>query len=210
MLIVLSPVRVITVFLILLLLVVFKGRAYWQDIARMCWRMKWLWLSLLILYGWFIPGSPVFFSELIPLALIPSGEGLTTGLLRALVLLNIITAVVLIIKTSSKQGLIVSIMWLMTPFKLFKIDTGVFAARLVLTMESVTDTEAEIRQSMKKKNSSSSYLQRGIETVADLLLSVEQQAKETSAILVALPQMDMPELSQWLMPLGLFIVLYMI
>ena len=209
MLVALNPERVIIVTIALLLLVIIKGKIYWQAIRQMCWRMKWLWLSLLILYGWFIPGSPIFFTDIVPLILIPSSEGLIMGGLRALVLFNIISAVVLIVKSTTKEALIVSIMWLMTPFKLFKIDTGIFAARLVLTMERVTETESEIRSSLQENNTVS-YLQRGIDTVARLLVMVEQQASESSAVLVTLPHIDMPKFTQWLIPIVLFATLYWI
>lgn len=209
MLVALSPERVVIITIALLLLVILKGKIYWQAIRQMCWRMKWLWLSLLILYGWFIPGSPIFFTDIVPLILIPSSEGLIMGGLRALVLFNIISAVVLIVKSTTKEALIVSIMWLMTPFKLFKMDTGVFAARLVLTMERVTETESEIRSSLQENNTVS-YLQRGIDAVARLLIMVEQQASEDPSILVTLPHIDMPKLTQWLIPIILFATLYWI
>ena len=209
MLVALNPERVIIVTIALLLLVIIKGKIYWQAIRQMCWRMKWLWLSLLILYGWFIPGSPIFFTDIVPLILIPSSEGLIMGGLRALVLFNIISAVVLIVKSTTKEALIVSIMWLMTPFKLFKMDTAVFAARLVLTMERVTETESEIRSSLQENNTVS-YLQRGIDAVARLLIMVEQQASEDPSILVTLPHIDMPKLTQWLIPIILFATLYWI
>ncbi len=210
MLVALSPERVIIIAVSLFLLIALKGRHYWQDVWRMCWRMKWLWFSLLVLYGWFIPGSPVIFSDTIPLVLIPSSEGLVIGILRALVLLNIVTAVVLIIKSTSKEALIVSIMWLITPFKLFKIDTGVFAARLVLTMERVTEKESEIKKSLQAKQKTGSFVQRGIDTVAGLLIDVEQQARKTPDISVSLPYIKMPAPTQWLIPIVLFVILYLI
>jgi len=210
MLIVLDTQRVLIITVVLFLLILLKGKKYWQDIQAMCWRMKWLWLSLLILYGWFIPGSPVFFSDIIPLGLIPSSEGLIIGALRGLVLLNIICAVVLLIKTTSKEALISSIMWFITPFKWLKIDTGVFAARLVLTMDSVTGTETDIRESLQEQTQPVSYLQRGINAIATLLIKVEQQAQDSPTTTIVLPQADMPKLTQWLIPIALFVALYMI
>jgi len=210
MLVVLKPERVIIITLALFVFVLLKGQSYWKDIWRMCWRMKWLWLSLLILYGWFIPGSPLFFTNSIPLFLVPSSEGLIMGLLRGLVLLNIISAVVLIIKSTSKESLIVSIIWLMTPLRLFRVNTARFSARLVLTMERVTDTENEIRTSLSKNNQSTSIFQRGIDSIARLLVNIEQQAGDSPTVLVSLPQIEMPALVQWLLPLLLFVGLYMI
>jgi len=210
MLVALNPERVIIISAGLFLFMVLKGRTYWQHIWQLCWRLKWLWLSLLVLYGWFVPGDPLFISDMMPIAFIPSQDGLITGLLRALVLFNIISAVVLIMKSTSREALIISIMWLMVPFKLFKIDTGLFAARLVLTMDRVTDTEAEIRQSLDKNKKNISLVQRGIDAIAHLLINVEQQARDSSVVLVSLPQLDRPKMVQWLIPLLLFVGLYLI
>ena len=210
MLVSLNPERVILISVGLFSFLILKGRAYWQHIWQLCWRMKWLWISLLVLYGWFVPGSPMFITDLIPLALIPSQDGLTTGLLRALVLLNIISAVVLIMKSTSQEALIVSIMWLIYPFKMLKVDTGLFAARLVLTMDRVTDTEAEIRQSLKENEKTTPIVQRGIDAVASLLLRVEQHATTHSSVGVSLPRIETPSVIQWLIPLVLFVVLYLI
>jgi len=210
MLVALSADRVIFISAGLLLILIFTRHNYWSHIWNMCRRLKWLWFSLLILYGWFVPGSPVFFSDMIPLAFIPSQEGLIIGGLRALVLLNIIIAVVLIIKSTSNEALIVSIMWLMTPFKLLKVDTGKFAARLVLTLDLVTDTETEIKQSLKATDNSSAFFKRGIDAISRLLLDVEKQATNSPVVLISLPQIGMPKIVQWLIPIALFAALYML
>lgn len=210
MLVSINPARILILTIALILLVSLKGKIYWQAVWQMSWRMKWLWLSLLILYGWFIPGSPVFFTNRIPLAFIPSSEGIVLGSLRALVLFNIITAVVLLIKSTSKEALIVSIMWLMTPLKLLKIDTGIFAARLVLTMERVTDTEMEIKKSLQENANTASYLQRGIDVIARFLIAVEQQASKSPDVKISLPFIAMPRLAQWSIPIILSVTLYLI
>ncbi|MCK4742774.1 MAG: hypothetical protein KAT25_03015 [Sulfuriflexus sp.] len=163
--------------------------------------MKWFWLSLLILYGWFIPGTPIFIFENISVEYIPSIEGLSAGGLRAIALLSIVSAVVLMMKSTSQQELIVSIMWLISPLRLFKIKTAQFAARLVLTLDAVTNTEIGIKDALKKSDTEISIFQCGINSMANLLVNIEMQAIKNTDTKVVLPRLDAPALYQWLIPL---------
>jgi len=208
MLVAINIERLVFIMSVLLIILILNGQTYWHGVWRMVARLKWLWLSLLVLYGWFLPGSPIFFSETIPLRFIPSYEGLRLGSLRALALLSIVCAVVIVIGSTKREVLIVSIMWLIKPLQMIKINTGQFAARLVLTLEKVTATEAVIKKAMAVKDSKTSLFQRGIDVIADLLLNIEAQASNSSAAVVSLPELESPRILQWLIPLVLFAVLY--
>jgi len=205
-----SPLRISLILLLLCFLLVFAGRAYWYAVWKMSKKMKWFWLSLLVLYGWFIPGTPVFFLETIPVTYIPSIEGLSEGGLRALALFSIVSAVVLIMKSSTQGELIVSIMWLISPLRLLKIQTTKFAARLVLTLEKVTNTEKEINNELFTGNKQISIFQRGIYLIANLLVAIEKQAVDSSDQTITLPELDAPALYQWLIPIIFIAGLYIL
>lgn len=200
-----SPMRTLVIVIILSLLLLFMGLEYFQASWKMCKRMKWFWLSLLILYGWFIPGTPVFIFENISVEYIPSIEGLSAGGLRAIALLSIVSAVVLMMKSTSQEELIVSIMWLISPLRLFKIKTTQFSARLALTLDTVTNTENSIKDALDETNKKISIFQRGIDSMATLLANIETRAIKKSDTKIVLPQLDAPELYQWLIPLVLII-----
>ena len=200
-----SPMRTLVIVIILSLLLLFMGLQYFQASWKMCKRMKWFWLSLLVLYGWFIPGTPIFIFENISVEYIPSIEGLSAGGLRAIALLSIVSAVVLMMKSTSQEELIVSIMWLISPLRLFKIKTAQFAARLVLTLDTVTNTENSIKDALDETNKQISIFQRGIDSMAALLVNIETRAIQKSDTKIVLPQLDMPKLYQWLIPLILII-----
>lgn len=197
--------RTLVIVIILSLLLLFMGLEYFQASWKMCKRMKWFWISLLILYGWFIPGTPVFIFENISVEYIPSIEGLSAGGLRAVALLSIVSAVVLMMKSTSQEELIVSIMWLISPLRLFKIKTAQFSARLVLTLDTVTNTENSIKDALDETNKQISIFQRGIDSIATLLVNIETQAIKNSDTKIVLPQLAAPELYQWLIPLILII-----
>ena len=200
-----SPMRTLVIVIILSLLLLFMGLEYFQASWKMCKRMKWFWISLLILYGWFIPGTPVFIFENISVEYIPSIEGLSAGGLRAVALLSIVSAVVLMMKSTSQEELIVSIMWLISPLRLFKIKTAQFSARLVLTLDTVTNTENSIKDALDETNKQISIFQRGIDSIATLLVNIETQAIKNSDTKIVLPQLAAPELYQWLILLILII-----
>ena len=200
-----SPMRTLVIVIILSLLLLFMGLEYFQAIWKMCKRMKWFWLSLLVLYGWFIPGTPIFIFENISVEYIPSIDGLSAGGLRATALLSIVSAVVLMMKSTSQEELIVSIMWLISPLRLFKIKTAQFSARLVLTLDTVTNTENSIKDALDKTNKQTSIFQRGIDSMATLLENIETRAIKNSDAKIVLPKLDTPELYQWLIPLILII-----
>jgi len=205
-----QPLRVVLIGGVLLFLLIVKGKEYWHASLNMCWRMKWIWLSLLILYGWFIPGTPLFVSEYLQAMYIPSIEGLKMGAVRAAALLSIVSGVVLLMKSTLRNELIVSIIWLLAPLRVLKLNTGLFAARLVLTIEKVTETENQVLHALKASEKMQSVFQRGIDSIASLLIEIEQQATDTPETLVSLPRLDMPMPYQWLIPLILFMGLYVI
>ena len=205
-----SPLRILLILLLLCLLLMFAGRACWHAVWKMSKRMKWFWLSLLVLYGWFIPGTPILFLEVIPVTYIPSVEGLSAGGLRALALFSIVSAVVLMVKSSTQGELIVSIMWLISPLRLLKIQTTQFAARLVLTLENVTNTEHEIYKELFAGDKQVSVFQHGIYLIANLLVAIEKQAVDSSDQTITLPELDAPALYQWLIPIFLVAGLYIL
>lgn len=200
-----SPLRTLVVVLILCLLLLLMGKEYWLAVWAMCKRMKWLWLSLLILYGWFIPGTPVFLLDSIPIRFIPSIEGLSAGSLRAVALLSIVSAVVLMMKSTSREELIVAIMWLISPLRVLKIQTAQFSARLVLTLDMVTNTKSGIKDALQRSKQDGGIVQGGIDAIANLLVGIEKQANENPDGVIVLPKLAMPALLQWLIPLLLLI-----
>ena len=196
-----SPLRILVVSSLLLLFLIFTGKEYWLAVLVMCKRMKWFWLSLLILYGWFIPGSPIVLIEGISMQYIPSIEGVKAGGIRAIALLNIIGAVVLMMKSTVREEFIVSIMWLISPLRFLKIETVQFSARLVLTLETVIKTENKIKKLMQKEQDKIGIVQRGVDAIVSLLADIEKQAFINSDTTITLPKLPAPAAYQWLIPI---------
>jgi hypothetical protein len=102
--------------------------------TRIIKRMRWLFLSILIVYLWFTPGEP-----LLPIKtdFMPTLQGLQTGLLRVLSLILIIVAVNYFISTIARHRLVQAIVWLLYPLNWMAIDTRQLALRIALTLELI-------------------------------------------------------------------------
>lgn len=102
--------------------------------TRIIKRMRWLFLSILVVYLWFTPGEPILPVES---GLMPTIEGLQTGLLRVLSLVLIIFAVNYFISTIARNRLVEAIVWLLYPLNWITIDTRQLALRIALTLELI-------------------------------------------------------------------------
>lgn len=94
-------------------------------------RSRWLLLTMLVMFGWFTPGTPLSF---IPGA---STEGLllaADNLGRLLIALSIVA---LILKALSAADLVAGMRLLLAPLVLFKLSRDRFAVRLALTLNEV-------------------------------------------------------------------------
>ena len=118
-----------------------------HSLLRMMRRVRWLLLAILILYGWFTPGT-----ALIPAwaPYSPSLEGLQQGLLRAAVLLAIVAAVYLLITTTPRGDLVAGLLWCGRPLRRLGVDDQRFAVRLVLALEAVPEVQTLARAALDK------------------------------------------------------------
>lgn len=107
-----------------------------RSFTRVVMRMRWLFISILVIYGLGTPGELI---PHIPLDFAPTFDGLQLGLLHieritiALATLNILFI------TGSKQDLILGLYILLSPLKYVGLNIEKFAVRLFLTLEYVED-----------------------------------------------------------------------
>jgi energy-coupling factor transporter transmembrane protein EcfT len=110
------------------------GPTAWRRCLELNRRLRWFFVSIILLYGWFTPGR-----ELLPAAypLSPTLEGLLLGLGRVMILAIIVGAVVWLLARSSREDLVGAILWLTAPLAGLGFPRERFAVRLVLTLEAV-------------------------------------------------------------------------
>lgn len=107
-----------------------------RNFLRVVRRMRWLFVSLLIIYAFTTPGE--YIPELLAYAS-PTYEGCVLGLLQINKLLIALSSLSLLFASSSKQDLIAGLYMLLTPLKFFGLNVERFSARLLLTLDYVEE-----------------------------------------------------------------------
>jgi len=101
-------------------------------------RSRWLLLTMLVMFGWFTPGTPLSF---IPGA---STEGLLLAMDNLARLLIALSIVALILKALSAPELVAGMRSLLAPLVLFKVSRDRIAVRLALTLNEVEASRQEM------------------------------------------------------------------
>jgi len=101
-----------------------------SSAIRMTFKLKWLFLSILLVY--------YFFS--------PQVSHLSSALLRIFVLISIIFSVNLYLKSSTIEQILESLLWLFSPLKLLNVNVERLSLRAVLTIEYIDILTNKIEQ----------------------------------------------------------------
>lgn len=171
-------------------------------------RLRWFFLSLLIVYGWFTPGTPLWETGVLPAAVIPSIEGLGAGFARILALLLIVFAVNLMLRSSTREELLTALYSLARPLTVFGLSRERLALRVLLVMEALDDMRGMVQRELADRPRGSAGL-RGVGRFASTLLSsVIAHAESRPAQEIRLSFAASPPLRQWCYPALLVLVLY--
>lgn len=103
-------------------------------------RMRWLFLSIFIIYAFATPGEliPNF-----PVHFAPTFEGLQLGLVQIEKLLIALAALSLLLTSSPREQMMLGLYMLLSPFNLIGLNVERFAARLMLTLDYVEELAAK-------------------------------------------------------------------
>ena len=165
-------------------------------------RVRWLLLAMLILYGWFMPGTPLW-----PVLgeLAPSREGLQEGMLRVAALVLIVVAVYLLLSSTARGPLVAGLLWFGRPLRRVGLNDARFAVRLVLALEAVgqvqdlmTTTAGNLREGTWQR------VGRSAAGVVQATLARADQAHTG----IDIPDVPPVPRWQWLLPLGLAVPLW--
>lgn len=150
--------------LVLLLILLNRSPQKWIGL----WHARWLLLTILVLYAGFTPGEPL--SPQLPGL---SREGFLEAARRMLILVLLIQAVGLLLRTTPVPQLVDGLIFLLQPLRILGFDHQRFARRLGLSLQQV-DRMRERMQAARQKHSGS-----WADAAAELVHAIESQ--ETSA-----------------------------
>lgn len=178
---------------------------------RIIKRMKWFFLSILIVYLWFTPGVPV-----IDVAMpgIPTIEGLSTGSLRVMSLVLIIFAVNYFVSAIAREKLVEAIVWILYPINWIGIDSRTVALRIALVLEllpRVQNIVLDVKQGYQEQKSDNSVttgqnkiiakLSAASRLVEQLFVRVVDEAVEMPHEKVSIAVSSNPPIIQWGVPI---------
>lgn len=111
-----------------------------KNLLRLVKRMKWLFLSILIIFGLSTPGEYIRY---FPTDIAPTLEGCALGFLQIAKLLVALATLNILFSTSSKEELMSGLHLLLSPLNLLGFNTNKFTARLLLTLDYVEEFTAK-------------------------------------------------------------------
>ena len=162
-------------------------------------RLRWFYLSILILYFWFYPGT-----ELVPMLgnFSPTIEGVKQAVLRITSLLIVISYSVFLVQLTSRDDIISGIQFILSPLTYFGIDSSRFALRLGLVLSIVPEMMAN--QSLANSQKKSRNLSDVLDQAAGLVKRADQQSSDYEFKPVVVTKLRRPGIIDILVPLTLF------
>jgi energy-coupling factor transport system permease protein len=184
---------------LLLILYVLAGSPAPGTLLLMIKRLRWLFIAILLVYGWWTPGTPV-----LPLAgtWSPTYAGLYHGATRILVLLTIVTAVHLLLQSTPRKQLLPAIMQLIYPFTSTRVRERL-AVRMLLVIETVPRVQALTAEVLNKRSTSNGALARLSDSSRRLYRHVLDDAAQAQTGTIEISPPTRPPAWQWLIPLAM-------
>jgi energy-coupling factor transport system permease protein len=172
------------------------------KIWRLLWRLRWLYLSIFVLYGYFTPGQVVINSDL---NWFPSTEGLNIALIKMALLIAIVLWADVWFGRLSRDQWVQGIYDFLRPFSWRGFNRERFVLRLLLTMEELQTLQMQSERA--EKNDAGTVKQRLKNTAtavkARFLHAVNDQSAPTAIEFELAPP---PRWYEWLWPIGLALV----
>jgi energy-coupling factor transport system permease protein len=166
---------------------------------RLAWRLKWLMISIAVLYLWWTPGEPLsILGWHIDNQWWPTYQGLLHAVHRIGILLLIILSVQLMMMRSREDELVAAIDWLATPLRWLGITTGSFALRCALTMKALQGVEHTVRSSLETP-----FTGKRFTRIVNVMAAVYGKAaydRSEQIIALDIPHIKRPALVQWIYP----------
>jgi energy-coupling factor transport system permease protein len=198
--------------LLILPLYLFGSKECLMSALCMLKRLRWLFLSIFVVYWFFTPGR-----LLIPdLLWGPTYEGLWQGGHRIGVLMVLVAAVNLLIGDTVREDFLPAVLWCLRPLTWLGLPHERLGVRITLTLEAVNTVRDAYRGGDRSPLAPAGKSPSRVETpritaivnaATCLFEKVSGDAKAAPLRDIALPEQSSPPLIQWLIPLILGILL---
>lgn len=169
---------------------------------KMLKRLRWLFLSILIVYLFFTPGVLLFPDVLWG----PTQEGLLQGFLRIAVLVLIVAAVNVLIGSTEQAEFLSAVSWCLQPLSWLGLSHERLAVRISLTLQAVGVLRQTYRHDPRAAppETEPTRFEPKLMTIAStahrLFAKVVEEAEHEQVHIITLPEETRPPLWQWLIP----------
>ncbi len=172
-------------------------------------RLRWFFLSLLIVYGWFtsMPADSVRTGYLH--ALLPEFAGLAAGIERMCALACIVYAVSLLLRLSTREDLLRGVYMLVRPLGMFGLQPERLALRLLLVMDGIDASRDDLRAGMPREARRAGLRDIGDHAARLLGDTIERAERRESEEIIFDPG-RFPPSWQWLLPPALLGLLFLL
>ena len=181
---------VILALAVLLAFAAASGREMLAAVLKAVRRIRWLLLSIVVIYLWIAPEPGAAGS-----AWLPSWSELDIALRRSGVLVVLVVAVELLRRHTGALAMAAGLVALLRPLGKLGVDIETFARRLALTLEAVPLTAERVAGAASGRKAG--FAGWG-DAAAVLVRDIEQSAADLPAS-AALPALDPPGVRDWLL-----------
>ncbi len=179
------------------------------GLLQMLRRMRWFLLSILFVYAWLTPGTPLF-GGVFDSSWQPSVEGLWQGGQRLLALILIIASVHWLLLVTRQNQLVGALYWLGSPLAVLGLPRERFAVRLALVLGRVVDVQKQVAAQIEQVDVDKCNIRSYAAVAADLVTGVVSQAEQSRCDVLEVDVADKPPLWQWCWPLLLLAVMLLV
>ena len=195
---------------IFVVLLVFPSLVDIRGFLAQLKRLKWFFLSILLLYLWFTPGQSI--TTWIPY-ISPTIEGIKLALARIFALTLMVFALHVFVKSIERDQLIVAVLWWLKPLLWLGLPQQSLAIRISLVMQLIEDVQV-ICTDVTKRDGSIKY-HSILKTESVILQKIDAVAERITAIIATvinnainmpvqkvkpLSSNQAPPIYQWLFP----------
>lgn len=163
----------------------------WRSVIR----LRWLWLSLLLLYGFM---SPVTAPDSWQATLHISYSGLMLGLERCLALLTVILYFSWLNHVTGRTELQAAIYWLLVPLQRLGVPVARLSLRISLTLHAVAELQRQTEQDAVVKNRPARDWRQLPQRIYDLFNHALAQANRQDITQAITLDVEAPHYGQWL------------
>lgn len=182
------------------------GRDFLAPFLRAVRRMRWFFLSIVVLYVWFVPVEDVSLVGEItePVWYI---DGVVSGLERVMVLAVILVAVTSFIVTTDRNALLNAVLWLSRPAVCFGLSPETIAVRFTLLFSVLAEMQMLVEETRSVAQASQlSRWERWRDSASTLFTETIDRAMSAPLDSLALPPIPPPRLREWCIPAALGLI----